>query len=116
MNAAGETDCDSSVSGGINVDWSIFLGPWCTNGQPVSSTCLSDRSSTYTSNRQSAVQKDGTVSDVAGLGDHAYCAVDNIAGLKIAHVNLIRSWIVLSVSSDTCDHSATLAKELLTKL
>ena len=107
----GEHDCQSN--GATLVAFSLFAGPYCTNG-PVTAQCLSDRSSVFADNKQAASQTQH-IHGISGLGSQAYCATSTVAGQPNAVVAVLKNWIYITATTDTCAQGQSLANLLLSK-
>jgi len=108
----GEQDCQSN--GATPAAFSLFVGPYWTNG-PVTAQCVSDRASVFASNKHYA-SKTQQIHVISGLGSQAYCATSTVAGLPNAVVAVLKNWIYITSTTDTCAQGQSLAKLLLSKL
>jgi hypothetical protein len=116
-SGGGEIDCDSNAPGtnvGL-VSYSIFVDHLCFKGEAPSADCLSDTSQTFAVDKQED-QKHGPLQPISGLGEQAYCATKNNGVTQGAVVNVLQGWLHISVFSDTCAHSQTLASMLLPRI
>jgi hypothetical protein len=108
----GEQDCQTT--GETLVDFTLYAGPFCPNG-PVTSQCLSDRSSAFAVNKQD-VSKTQKLQSISGLGSQAYCGTYSVVGSPVAEVAVLKNWIFITTTADTCTQAQSVASLLLSKL
>ena len=108
----GEQDCQSI--GATLVAFSLFAGPYCTNG-PATPQCLSERSSVFAADKRTAAQTQ-TIQNISGLGSQAYCGTKTTVGIVTAVVAVLKDWIYITATADTCGQAQSLANLLLSKL
>jgi|GEM_PF-1480453 len=117
-SGGGERDCDSNAPGtnvGL-VSFSLFVESACYEGQAPSASCLAETSQTFDTDKQYDQQHYGSLQPVSGLGEQAYCSIDNTPNAQSATVHVLQGWLRISVYSDTCAHSETLAGMLLPRI
>jgi hypothetical protein len=103
-----EAQCDSVPSAGNDVSFKLYFNDvYCHDGQPADEQCLDSQSKGFATNKQTA----GQVQDIPGLGDQAFCFV-----APPATVDVLKSWIYLTVGADSCVQAQTLAGMLLAKI
>lgn len=103
-----EAQCAAVPTAGNDVTFKLYWNNlYCTEGKPADGQCLSAQSKGFAANKQTA----GTVQDIAGLGDQAFCFV-----APPATVDALKGWIYLIVSADSCLQAQTLAGMLMTKV
>jgi hypothetical protein len=113
--AALEIDCESDNSSGGTVSFELFIGDRCYNGQSPSKQCLSDNLDAYQTDL-SLDQSNGSVQILTNLGEKAYCATKNVAGIPMAFVTVLNGWYRVGASTDTCTQGEALASLLLKRI
>lgn len=106
--------CDNQLtaSGSSLVTFQISVYPPCQNRQPASSKCLSFQASVFSS-AKTVAQNPITVS---GVGDQAFCIASTVPGEASHEFDVLKGWILLTTSADTCAHAQALASLILSKL
>jgi hypothetical protein len=103
-----EAQCSAVPSAGNDVSFKLYWNDlYCKDGQPPSQQCLDSQSKGFATNKQTA----GQVQDIPALGDQAFCFV-----APPATVDVLKGWIYLIVSADSCVQAQTLAGMLLAKV
>jgi hypothetical protein len=103
-----EAQCAAVSTAGNDVTFKLYWNnQYCAEGKPADGQCLSAQSKGFLANKQTA----GNVQDVSGLGDQAFCFV-----APPATVDVLKGWIYLIVSADSCAQAQTLAGMLLAKV
>ncbi len=103
---SGEQDC-TSVSPPGAVSFTLFWGN-CVDGKAPNMDCLNSVSGAFATHKQQTV---GAIQPIAGLGDQAFCTPAPFATAKV-----LKGWIYLTVTADTCSQAQKLAGTLLAKL
>lgn len=108
QNAPSEQDCDAVPSVGNDVSFKLYWNNlYCFDGKPADQQCLNSQSQGFATNKQTA----SPVQDVSGLGDQAFCFT-----APPATVEVLKGWIYIWVTADTCAQAQKLAGMLLAKL
>jgi hypothetical protein len=103
-----EAQCAAVPTAGNDVTFKLYWNNlYCLEGKPADGQCLSAQSKGFVANKQTA----GKVQDVHGLGDQSFCFVAPPATLDV-----LKGWVYLIVSADSCGQAQTLAGMLLTKV
>jgi hypothetical protein len=103
-----EAQCDAVPSTGNDVSFKLYFNDVdCIGGKPANEQCLNSQAKGFATNKQTA----GPVQDIPGLGDQAFCFVG-----PLATVDVLKSWVYLTVEADTCPQAQRLAAMLLTKV
>ena len=103
-----EAQCNSAPTAGNDVSFKLYWNNlYCVDGKPADEQCLNSQTKGFATNKQTA----GHVQDITGLGDQAFCFV-----APPATVDVLKGWIYLTVSADSCVQAQTLAGMLLAKI
>ena len=103
-----EAQCAAVPTAGNDVTFKLYWNnQYCVEGKPADGQCLNAQSKGFLANKQTA----GNVDNVSGLGDQAFCFV-----APPATVDVLKDWIYLIVSADSCAQAQTLAGMLLAKV
>jgi hypothetical protein len=103
-----EAQCNSVPATGNDVSFKLYWNNlYCIDGKPADEQCLNSQAKGFATNKQTA----GQVHDVPGVGDQAFCFV-----APPATVDVLKGWIYLTVSADSCVQAQTLAGMLLAKV
>jgi hypothetical protein len=103
-----EAQCAAVPTAGNDVTFKLYWNnQYCVEGKPADGQCLTAQSEGFLANKQTA----GNVQNVSGLGDQAFCFV-----APPATVDVLKGWIYLIVSADSCAQAQTLAGMLLAKV
>lgn len=106
--SSSEAQCNSVPSAGNDVSFKLYYNDlYCKDGQPPNEQCLDSQSKGFATNKQTAAQ----VQNIPGLGDQAFCFM-----APPATVDVLKSWIYLTVVADSCVQAQTLAGILLAKI
>jgi hypothetical protein len=103
-----EAQCAAIPTAGNDVTFKLYWNnQYCVEGKPADGQCLNAQSKGFLANKQTA----GNVDNVSGLGDQAFCFV-----APPATVDVLKSWVYLIVSAESCAQAQTLAGMLLAKV
>jgi hypothetical protein len=103
-----EAQCAAVPAAGNDVSFKLYYNDlYCKDGQPPDEQCLDSQSKGFATNKQTA----GQVQMIPGLGDQAFCFV-----APPATVDVLKSWIYLTIVADSCVQAQTLAGILLAKI
>jgi hypothetical protein len=103
-----EAQCAAVPAAGNDVSFKLYWNNvYCKDGQPPDEQCLDSQSKGFATNKQTA----GSVQNIPGLGDQAFCFV-----APPATVDVLKGWIYLTVGADSCVQAQTLAGMLLAKI
>jgi hypothetical protein len=106
--SSSEAQCAAEPSSGNDVSFKLYFNDlYCKDGQPASEQCLNSQAKGFATNKQTA----GHVQDIPGLGDQAFCFKG-----PLATVDVLKSWVYLTVQADRCEQAQTLAGMLLAKI